>query len=64
MQVCAHWFGFCDISVRFCIGDGRMIGVASENNKKRIQIAYQGGVTRKVRFRNWYYIGSSIEYFF
>ena len=46
-------------SPRFCTGDGRMIGVASENIKKRIQIAYQGGVTRKVRFRNWYDIGSS-----
>ena len=29
---------------------------------KRIQIAYQGGVTRKVRFRNWYYIWSSPLY--
>ena len=42
----------------FCIGDGRAIGVATENNKTQ-QGCIPGGVTRRVRFRNWYDIGSS-----
>ena len=45
-------------SPRFCIGDVRMKGVASENNKTHTN-CIPGGVTRKVRFRNWYDIASS-----
>ena len=38
-----------------------MIGVASESNKNasKLHTRGTGDVTRKVRFRNWYYIGSS-----
>ena len=41
-------------SPQFFIGDGRMIGVATENNNNASKLHTRGAWTRKVRFRNWY----------